>query len=124
MSHSQVVHPKELLQKGEGDIAKFNNQVVKVLASALGNIYFFYACVVLDLIMLPPVVSAKSTITWVTYIAQTVIQLVALPILQLYQNVQQAADQAKADVDHRALSYLATLQDEQLAILKKLEGGK
>ncbi len=48
-------------------------------------------------------------------------QLIALPVLQNYQNRQEASNAAKADADHQALTYLATLQDEQLQILRKLD---
>jgi hypothetical protein len=51
--------------------------------------YFFYFCVVLDLIELNPVVKAHSTITWVTYLSQSVIQLIALPILGAQNKLQQ-----------------------------------
>jgi hypothetical protein len=34
------------------------------------------------------------------------------------QNVIQAQNEAKADTDHKTLTYLATLQDEQMQKLK------
>jgi hypothetical protein len=62
----------------------------------------------LDLVMLPPVISANSAMVWVTYIAQTVLQLILLPIILVGQNVIQAQNDAKADTDHNTLTYLAT----------------
>jgi ferritin len=55
---------------------------------------------------------------WVTYIAQTVLQLVLLPIIMVGQNVIQSQNEAKADTDHKTLTYLAMLQDEQMIELK------
>ena len=77
--------------------------------------YIFF---LIDLIMLPPVISANSIMIWVTYIAQTVLQLVLLPIIMVGQNVIQSQNDAKADTDHKTLTYLATLQDEQMQELK------
>lgn len=68
---------------------KFNDWLANKLGDVLGNMYFFYFCLALDIVMLFPVIKAHSTITWVTYISQTVIQLLALPILQVYQNLHQ-----------------------------------
>lgn len=121
MIHPRVIHPRELLKKDTMAITKFNLKVAVQLGKVLGNMWFFYFCVVLDLAELPAVISAHSIIAWVTYIAQTVIQLVALPVLQVYQNIQNTQNDAKADADHQALTYLATIQDEQLEILKRLD---
>jgi ferritin len=43
---------------------------------------------------------------------------VLLPIIMVGQNVIQSQNEAKADVDHKTLTYLATLQDEQMQELK------
>ena len=59
--------------------------------------------------MLPPVIRSGSVMVWVTYIAQTVLQLVLLPIIMVGQNVIQSQNEAKADADHHTLTYLATL---------------
>ncbi len=67
---------------------KFNNWLVTKIADILGSPYFFYFCVILDVAELPAVIKAGSTIAYVSYISQTVIQLLALPILQAYQNIQ------------------------------------
>jgi len=77
-----------------------------------------YAFLLLDLFMLPPVIKAGNVMVWVTYIAQTVLQLVLLPIIMVGQNVIQAQNESKADTDHQTLNYLALLQDEQMQELK------
>lgn len=65
---------------------RFNNWLADFLGDhILSTMNFFWFCVILDLIELPPVIKSHSVITWCTYISQTVIQLVALPILA-YQN--------------------------------------
>lgn len=48
------------------------------------------------------------------------IQWWALPALQRSQNKTQAQNEAKAEVDHETLTYLAKLQDEQMLELKAI----
>ena len=77
-----------------------------------------YIFLLIDLVMLPPVIKAASVMIWVTYIAQTVLQLVLLPVIMVGQNVIQDMNESKADTDHKTLTYLATMQDEQMQELK------
>ena len=67
---------------------KFNEWLAEKLANTLGSMGFFYVCVLLDLIELPPVIQSGSVIIWCTYVSQTVIQLIALPILSVQQKNQ------------------------------------
>jgi len=71
-----------------------------------------YVFVLLDLLMLPPVIKSHDLITWVTYIAQTVIQLVLLPVIMVGQNQQQEAKDASDSAMHQALTHVATTVDE------------
>lgn len=126
--HPRVIHPKELLAEEYKGIYKFNNWLAVKITKGVGTMWCAYAFFILDLLMLPPVIKAGSVMTWVTYIAQTVLQLVLLPIIMVGQNVIQSQNEAKADADHKTLTYLATLQDEQMKelnnqteILVKLE---
>lgn len=122
-AHDKVIHPKHFIKEKTG-LDKVNHKVARSLGTVLGNMYFFYFCVLLDVAELPSVLKANSVIIYVAYVSQTVIQLLALPILQVYQNLQQEQNDAKADADHQTLTYLATIQDEQLEILKELQGKK
>lgn len=67
----------------------FNNWLANRLGNTLSSMSFFYICVILDLVELPPVIRAHDVITWCTYLAQTVVQLIALPILAYQNRVQQ-----------------------------------
>jgi hypothetical protein len=116
--HPFVIHPKELLVKDLKGIAKFNFWLAVKITKWVGTMWCAYAFFLIDLIMLPPVIQAKSVMVWVTFIAQTVLQLVLLPIIMVGQNVIQTQNEAKADTDHKTLTYLATLQDEQMQELK------
>jgi len=116
--HSHVVHPKEILKMQYQGISKINYFIAVKITKSVGTMWCAYAFLILDLIMLPPVISANNTMTWVTYIAQTVLQLILLPIIMVGQKVIQNQNDAKADTDHETLTYLATKQDEQI---KELE---
>jgi len=116
--HPYVTHPKEARKKKRKGIAGFNDRLAVKITNAVGTMWCAYAFLILDIFMLPPVIKAASIMVWVTYIAQTVLQLVLLPIIMVGQNVIQAQNEAKADTDHKTLTYLATLQDEQMAELK------
>ena len=117
-THPYVVHPKDLLKKEIRGITKFNNWIALKITNSVGTMWCAYAFLIIDLMMLPPVIKAHDIMVWVTYIAQTVLQLVLLPIIMVGQNVIQSQNEAKADTDHRTLTYLATLQDEQMQELK------
>jgi len=116
--HPHVIHPRELLNKELKGISKFNYWLAVKITNSVGTMWCAYAFFIIDLFMLPPVIKANSVMIWVTYIAQTVLQLVLLPIIMVGQNVIQAQNEAKADTDHKTLTYLATLQDEQMQELK------
>jgi len=116
--HPYVIHPKELMNKEIKGMAKFNYWLAVKITNGVGTMWCAYVFVIIDLLMLPPVIKAHDIIVWVTYIAQTVLQLVLLPIIMVGQNVIQAQNESKAETDHRTLTYLATLQDEQMQELK------
>jgi hypothetical protein len=65
----------------------FNEWLAVKLGNGLSSMPFFYFCVLIDLFELGPVISAHDPITWCTYISQTVIQLIALPILGAQQKI-------------------------------------
>lgn len=69
-------------------MSKFNRWLGNKLANAVGTMSFFYICVILDLLELSPVVKSHSVITWITYLSQTVIQLLALPLLAYQGKIQ------------------------------------
>jgi hypothetical protein len=116
--HQHVIHPKESINKEIKGISKFNYWLAFKITNGVGTMWCAYAFLLLDLFMLPPVIRAGSIMIWVTYIAQTVLQLVLLPIIMVGQNVIQSQNEAKADSDHKTLTYLAILQDEQMQELK------
>ena len=83
--HSQVTHPRDLLGKDLKGIEKFNAWIAVKITNGVGTMWCAYAFFCLDLLMLPPVIQSNSATVWVTYVAQTVLQLVLLPIIMVGQ---------------------------------------
>jgi hypothetical protein len=89
-------------------VRKFNKWLALRLGDLLSSMGFFYFCVLLDLIELKPVIDAHSVIVWCTYISQTVIQLIALPILGVLQKLsndhhESAHEKLDKIMDHHGL---------------------
>ncbi|HEV2402723.1 MAG TPA: hypothetical protein VGS08_00825 [Candidatus Saccharimonadales bacterium] len=116
--HKAVRHPREFLRRPTTGMGKLNTLLAVGITKAVGSMWCAYIFILLDLLELGPVIHANSMITWVTYISQTVLQLILLPIIMVGQNVIQSQNNAKADADHQTLTYLATLQDQQMTELK------
>jgi hypothetical protein len=139
MSHPKVVHPRELLKKDEQGLTKFNTALALKITNGVGSMWTAYIFTLLALVSLPAILTqgnfvsagtfpkwliSVSLIALVAWVAQTFIQLVLLPIIMVGQNVIQAQNDAKANVDHQTLTYIAQVQDTQLEILKELRSKK
>ena len=131
--HPEVVHPS-MLKKDEQGITKFNTGLALKITNGVGTMWTAYIFALISLLSLPAIlviVDAKffggvfphwliatALITLIAWISLNFIQLVLLQIIMVGQNVIQAQNDAKANVDHHTLTYLATLQDEQMTELK------
>jgi len=74
--------------------------------------------ILLDLLELGPVfIKVNNMITWVTYISQTVLQISPASNNYGWPQVIQNQNDAKAEVDHKTLTYLTNLQDKQMVEL-------
>ncbi|HUD10147.1 MAG TPA: hypothetical protein VMR28_00565 [Candidatus Saccharimonadales bacterium] len=131
--NENVIHPKELLKKEEGGITKFNTGLALKITNSVGSMWSAYLFAILSLMSLPAIlvlvspslrhdfpswIIAASLITLIAWISQNFLQLVLLPIIMVGQNVIQGQQDAKAEADHKTLTYLANLQDEQMTELK------
>lgn len=122
--HVHVRHPKELLhekrqaRKRNNVVLYYNDVVLEwVTNHVLGSVVLFDIALTVPLLVIPAPESIKITLG---VISGSWIQWWALPALQRSQNRTQAQNDAKAEVDHETLTYLATTQDEQLDMIKKI----
>lgn len=120
--HIHVRHPNEILKKAEdrqkqgNKVLYINNLLLEWITNhVLASVVLFDIALTIPLLTIPAPDSVKITLG---VISGSWIQWWALPALQRSQNKTQAQNDAKAEVDHETLTYLATLQDEQMTELK------
>ncbi len=130
--NDNVVHPKKLLKKELKGVGKFNDKVAVKITKGVGTMWTGYLFALLSLFSLPAILHlvfskltifphwliSASLIALVAWISQNFLQLVLLPIIMVGQNVIQSQQDAKAESDHKTLTYLANLQDEQMTELR------
>ncbi|MGB8214031.1 MAG: hypothetical protein WCE68_10780 [Anaerolineales bacterium] len=97
---------------GEGPIARFNTRVAVTITKSVGSMWCAYVFALLALISLPAAIASHDPVIIVSWIAQTFLQLVLLPIIIVGQNVQSAASDARAESDHETLVSVHTLTSE------------
>ena len=120
--HAHVQHAHEILaakmavRKRENKLQAINDTIMEWITNhVLASVILFDIALIVPLLTLQAPDSVKITLS---VISGSWIQWWALPALQRSQNKTQAQNDAKAEVDHKTLTYLATLQDEQMAELK------
>jgi hypothetical protein len=120
--HAHVKHPHGLVQEAknrrrrDNRLLYYNDVVLEWITNhVLASIMFFDIALIVPLVTLNAPDTVKITLG---VISSSWIQWWALPALQRSQNKIQAQNEAKAEVDHETLTYLAKLQDEQMTELK------
>ena len=120
VSHHRLIQSRNVISRvhGTSAIERVNGRIAVAATTVLGSMWFFWFCVLLVLVELPAVFAARSVMAWVMYISQTVIQLLALPLLGAGQRINSAAQDARAETDHETLVALHTLSVQQIQILE------
>ena len=121
-NHAHVRHPKEVIQEAkdrkrrEHEFFYYNDIVLEWITNhVLASVILFDIALIVPLLTLNAPDTVKITLG---VISGSWIQWWALPALQRSQTKTQAQNEAKAQVDHETLTYLAKLQDEQMTELK------
>ena len=114
---------------GSGGAGRFNTWLAVRITKTVGSMWIAYLFAAIALISLPAALASGQVIVIVSWVAQTFLQLVLLPIIIVGQNVIQAANDARAEADHETLSAVHMLTVEvhtinvaQTEILKRLPG--
>lgn len=117
MSHHAVVHPDVLIARAETKfhgILSLNDRLLDWMAAhLLPSMFMFDMALALPLMVIPAPDSAKLLLG---LFSGSWLQWWALSALQRTANKVQAQNDAKADVDHRALSHIATVVDQIFAM--------
>lgn len=113
---------------GDNMMGRINTLLAVGITKSVGSMWCAYAFALIALISLPAALSSHEPIIIISWIAQTFLQLVLLPIIIVGQNVQAAASDARAESDHETLLAIHTLtsdvhdiNEQQTMILKILE---
>ena len=113
---------------GDSAIGRINTSLAVGITKIVGSMWCAYVFALLAIISLPAAIRSHNPIIMVAWIAQTFLQLVLLPIIIVGQNVQAAANDARAESDHATLLAIHTLTAEvheialkQTEILKIIE---
>lgn len=126
----KFVHRDHAHQSVHGTSAagRFNTRVAIWITTGVGSMWCAYAFAALALISLPAAIRSGDAIIIVSWIAQTFLQLVLLPIIIVGQNVQAVASEARAEADHQTLTAIHALasaihkiNEQQNTILDLLE---
>ena len=118
----------DLRMKVPGPVGRLNARFGLFITVVVGTMWCAYLFTLLALVSLPAALKSGSKIIIVAWIAQTFLQLVLLPIILVGQNVIQAANDVRAEADHKTLTAIHRLTVEvhaineaQTGILKELE---
>jgi hypothetical protein len=110
---------------------RVNTWLAVRITKTVGTMWIAYLFAGIALISLPAAIASHEVIVIVSWIAQTFLQLVLLPIIIVGQNVIQAANDARAEADHETLTAVHritvevhAINEAQTAILKELQRTK
>ena len=119
---------------GDSAVGRFNTRLAVLITGGVGTMWAAYIFVLIAFVSFPQALAAflaGDTVTGITWLSQSFLQLVLLPIIIVGQNVIQAANDARAEADHETLSAVHRLTVEvhaineaQTAILKTLQTGR
>ncbi len=107
---------------GTSAVGRFNSRLAVGITKAVGTMWAAYVFALISLVSLPAALSAflgGDTVTGITWLSQSVLQLILLPIIIVGQNVISEAQDKRAEADHETLTSLHTINVQQLKILQQ-----
>jgi hypothetical protein len=109
---------------GDNPFKAFNTHLAVLITRAVGTMWAAYVFVLISLVSFPAALNAflsGDTVTGITWLSQSFLQLVLLPIIIVGQNVISASQDARAEADHETLTALHTINVRQLDLLEQQE---
>ena len=86
---------------GTKPVQEINNRIGLRITRSVGTMWAAYVFAILALISLPAAVMSGSAIIIISWIAQTFLQLVLLPVIIVGQNIQAAASDDRASATYQ-----------------------
>jgi hypothetical protein len=108
------------LNKG-GAIGRFNDWLAVQVTKRVGTMWAAYLFGLISFISFPQALAAflrGDRVTGVSWLSQSFLQLILLPIIMVGQNVISASQDARAEADHETLTVLHAINVHQLRILE------
>ena len=106
---------KTLRRMAVSPVTRFNSKVGLGITRSVGTMWCAYVFAALALVSLPAALMSGSAIIIVSWIAQTFLQLVLLPVIIVGQNIQAAASDDRAAATYKdAGAILAEAKQIQL----------
>jgi hypothetical protein len=115
-------HHARLQIHGAGAVGRFNNALAVLITKSVGTMWAAYLFAVIGLVSLPQALTAFArgdTIVGISWLSQSFLQLVLLPIIIVGQNVISASQDARAEADHLTLTTLHEINVQQLQMLTR-----
>ena len=110
---------------GDSAMGRFNSRLALLITRGVGTMWAAYVFVLIAFVSLPQALAAflaGDTVTGITWLSQSFLQLVLLPVILVGQQVISAAQDLRAEADHETLTALHQINVQQLQILEELEG--
>ena len=107
---------------GDSRAGRFNSRLAVLITRAVGTMWAAYLFVLIALVSLPQALAAflaGDTVTGITWLSQSFLQLILLPIIIVGQNVISASQDARAEADHITLTTLHSINVQQLKMLEQ-----
>jgi hypothetical protein len=114
-------HHVRAAMNGESAVGRFNDRLAVLVTKHVGTMWAAYLFAALSCVSLPQALSAfmkGDRVTGVSWLSQSFLQLVLLPIIMVGQNVNSASQDARAEADHETLTVLHSINVQQLRILE------
>jgi hypothetical protein len=105
-------------------VRRFNNWLAVRITRSVGTMWAAYLFVLIGLVSLPQALAAflkGDRMTGISWLSQSFLQLVLLPIIIVGQNVISASQDARAEADHETLTALHAINVRQLRLLEQQE---
>ncbi len=107
---------------GAGRIGEFNYWLAVKITKAVGTMWAAYLFALISLVSFPQALDALlhgDTFVGISWLSQSFLQLVLLPIIIVGQNVISASQDARAEADHLTLTTLHAMNVRQLEMLEQ-----
>jgi hypothetical protein len=107
---------------GTGSLGRFNSWLAVHITRAVGTMWAAYLFVLISFVSFPQALLAfrhGDTYVGISWLSQSFLQLVLLPIIIVGQNVISASQDARAEADHITLTTLHEINVQQLKMLEQ-----